>query len=435
MVDPKISITRTLRHEDSKLSGIVIKDTGGVTRWGISQKCLDGETLVLTSDLRWVKLSSLNIGDELIGFDENPEIHGKLKLRRYKRSKVLNIKKLILPCYKITTENGTLIASEDHLLLRQIGKRGSFEWTCTKDLMSFNGKYQRKIKPKVYLSYGISPWITKDDYNSGYLSGILDGEGCISFSNLMLSQNENPCLNKILTILNDKGYQYSIKDRKNKSGKINKQITFKTQESMGFLKIIGELRAERLISKAVNQLIGRSTNSKYNRLSEIISLEFIGDHEVYAIETETKTLIANGFYSHNSYPVLDIKNLSLDKAIEIYKKDYFSKMRLERVKDQEVADAIFDYGVNAGINRAMVTAREAAIICMSGFKSASYIAEANIYDLINASNVKIFLETFVDLRKKYYISLATRNATKYEKYLKGWLRRADTYLPKKEINT
>lgn len=139
--------------------------------------------------------------------------------------------------------------------------------------------------------------------------------------------------------------------------------------------------------------------------------------------------------SQKTYKTLDIRNLSLEKAIEIYKKDYFSKMRLERVKDQEVADAIFDYGVNAGINRAMVTAREAAIICMSGFKSASYIAEANIYDLINASNVKIFLETFVDLRKKYYISLATRNATKYEKYLKGWLRRADTYLPKKEINT
>lgn len=138
--------------------------------------------------------------------------------------------------------------------------------------------------------------------------------------------------------------------------------------------------------------------------------------------------------SQKTYKTLDIRNLSLEKAIEIYKKDYFCKMKLDKIKSQEIADNIFDYGVNAGINRAMVTAREAAIICMSGFKSASYIAEANIYDLINASNVKIFLETFVDLRKKYYISLATRNATKYEKYLKGWLRRADTYLPKKEIN-
>lgn len=434
MVDPKISITRTLKHEDSKLSGIVTKDTGGITRWGVSQKCLDGDTMVLTSNLEWVKMSSLKIGDELIGFDEHPEIHGKLRLRRFKRSKVLNINKLILPSYKITTQHSFLIASEDHLLLRQYGKHRVFEWTKTKDLLSYEGKYQRKNKPKIYLSYGISPWKVKTDYDSGYLSGILDGEGCISFSCLSIYQNDNICFEKIIKTLDKNGYNYSLIKRKNKSGKINNKITFKTQQSMGFLKIIGELRPERLISKAVNQLIGRSTNSKYNRLSEITDVEFIGDHEVYAIETETKTLLANGFYSHNSYPALDVKNLSLDKAIEIYKKDYFSKMRLERVKDQEVADAIFDYGVNAGINRAMVTAREAAIICMSGFKSASYIAEANIYDLINASNVKIFLETFADLRKKYYISLATRNATKYEKYLKGWLRRADTYLPKKEIN-
>lgn len=50
-MNPNISIQRTLRHEDSKLAGIVTKDTGGVTRWGIAQNSNPGVDIVnLTLD-------------------------------------------------------------------------------------------------------------------------------------------------------------------------------------------------------------------------------------------------------------------------------------------------------------------------------------------------------------------------------------------------
>ena len=131
--------------------------------------------------------------------------------------------------------------------------------------------------------------------------------------------------------------------------------------------------------------------------------------------------------SQKAYPGLDIKNLPLDMAIRIYDKDYFTRMELKAIKDQEVADNIFDFGVNAGTTRSINMAVETA---------AEVIGHSNIPDMmkitdfINKADPKKFTKVFVEKRKKYYINLVEKNKNKYGIYLKGWLNRAESFLPK-----
>jgi len=57
--------------------------------------------------------------------------------------------------------------------------------------------------------------------------------------------------------------------------------------------------------------------------------------------------------SQKAFPKLNIKNLTLLEAMEIYKTEYFNPLKLDQVNDQKVADVIFDFGVNTGVSRAV----------------------------------------------------------------------------------
>lgn len=48
------------------------------------------------------------------------------------------------------------------------------------------------------------------------------------------------------------------------------------------------------------------------------------------------------------YPTLDIKNLTLEQAKEIYKRDFWDRMALGLVDDVDIAGEIFETGVNGG---------------------------------------------------------------------------------------
>ena len=52
--------------------------------------------------------------------------------------------------------------------------------------------------------------------------------------------------------------------------------------------------------------------------------------------------------SQASYPNLDIKNLTVEQAKAIYKKNYWDTCKLDEVKDKAVAIQIFDIAVNCG---------------------------------------------------------------------------------------
>jgi len=77
--------------------------------------CVTGDTLVLTSDLVWKRIDSLQIGDEIVGFSEQP-IRGH---RYLVKAKILNIirRRKKRKTFLIKGKNGTVRATKDHLWL------------------------------------------------------------------------------------------------------------------------------------------------------------------------------------------------------------------------------------------------------------------------------------------------------------------------------
>ena len=60
-----------------------------------------------------------------------------------------------------------------------------------------------------------------------------------------------------------------------------------------------------------------------------------------------------------AYPDLDIRNLTLNHAKDIYLLDYWLPISLNKVQSEALADEIFDTGVNMGLSAAVKIAQRA----------------------------------------------------------------------------
>jgi lysozyme family protein len=127
---------------------------------------------------------------------------------------------------------------------------------------------------------------------------------------------------------------------------------------------------------------------------------------------ETNMGIAKKFY-----PDLDIKNLTKNQAIEIYYKDYWSKMNLLGIYDENLILQIFDMGVNAGIKTAIKIIQRIVEAEVDG-----WIGDETT-GLINKSEIDL-VDLYKQERKKYYFSLARRKPD-LQVFLAGWLNRID----------
>jgi lysozyme family protein len=127
---------------------------------------------------------------------------------------------------------------------------------------------------------------------------------------------------------------------------------------------------------------------------------------------ETNMGIAKKFY-----PNLDIKNLNRNQAVEIYFRDYWSKMNLVNIYDENLVLQIFDMGVNAGIRTAIKIIQRIVDAEVDGFVGPETI------ELINQSESDL-VNLYKQEREKYYFSLVRKNLD-LNVFLAGWLNRVD----------
>lgn len=247
--------------------------------------CVGPETRILTSSLRWEQIQDIKVGDELIGFDEEPPgLPGEYTKRQLHPSIVLTKELLKLPSYKVTTSLGSVVASSDHMWLvrRDTPYYSPPEWVRTDRLTK---------RPYQILHY-VEPWEQVDTRMAGYIAGFLDGEGWISGSQAAWAQNDGPISEAMLGYVESFGFSIT-KYRVSGSPKTGKYFFKGKQDS---LRALGMFRPERLVTNARKLWEGRQAS---NRSVPIESVEFLGEHEVVAISTSTKTFIAEGFLSHN----------------------------------------------------------------------------------------------------------------------------------------
>ena len=126
--------------------------------------------------------------------------------------------------------------------------------------------------------------------------------------------------------------------------------------------------------------------------------------------------------SKRSFPALDIKNLTVEQAGEIYYKNYYLSCRADTIVSNELAMQVFDHAVNAGVVKAIKLLQKCAGVIQDGIVGVNTRDKVNSQDLINQ---------YIEERKKFYVLISNG---KNKKFLKGWLRRVDhTYEQSKQI--
>lgn len=130
---------------------------------------------------------------------------------------------------------------------------------------------------------------------------------------------------------------------------------------------------------------------------------------------ETKFGIAK-----NGDPKLDITHLTLDQAKAIYIERYWKPLRLDEL-NPEVAAYVFDIAMGSWINTAAKILQRAIGVFDDGKIGSITIGKANSMSAdVVISNMKLW-------RKRYYAENVAKLPNN-KVFLKGWTRRADTYM-------
>lgn len=255
----------------------------------LSYNCLVPETKVLTADLRYVELGTIKVGDALVGFDEESTTKGSH--RKIRETLVTKVDKIIRPVYRIQLSDGTSVDSSDgHLWLVSTAGRRTI-WKRTDELVDTDRIF------KIFDTWGY-----EEDYRTGYLAAAFDGEGHFSKQRMLgFSQRDNVMLRKVKQYLDELGFKYWEKHETGTNNDVT--VLHITGGRAQMAKFLGQIRPERLLGKVdLNEFgsIGRHdfTGQDFEH-PLVLKTEYLGELEVIALETTTRTFIAEGLASHN----------------------------------------------------------------------------------------------------------------------------------------
>ena len=121
--------------------------------------------------------------------------------------------------------------------------------------------------------------------------------------------------------------------------------------------------------------------------------------------------------SQKTYPNKDIVNLSLDRAKELYKRDYWDKVKGDAIYSQKVAESIFDFAVNGGVATSSKLAQRVVGADDDGIIGSNTIA------MINSFSEEKFIPLFTIEKIKRYRKICLNDPTQ-KKFFFGWVSRA-----------
>lgn len=113
----------------------------------------------------------------------------------------------------------------------------------------------------------------------------------------------------------------------------------------------------------------------------------------------------------NTYPNIDIINLTIEQAKAIYKKDWWDKLGADQLHPAIVFQ-LWDFAVNAGKSRAIKELQQAVGVSDDGIIGPKTIVA------VKAMSVNDVLILLVSERLRFYTSLP-----KWSKFGKGWTNR------------
>lgn len=120
--------------------------------------------------------------------------------------------------------------------------------------------------------------------------------------------------------------------------------------------------------------------------------------------------------SARSYPEVDIPNLTVEKAKEIYFRDFWQKMKLHLLDNKELILQIFDMAIHAYVATAVKLLQQIVKTKIDGILGKK-TAEA-------ANKEKKIVEMYKEKRIEYYKRICELDPSQ-KVFLRGWIARAE----------
>lgn len=136
----------------------------------------------------------------------------------------------------------------------------------------------------------------------------------------------------------------------------------------------------------------------------------------------------SGWHVIDSYTKFGLRNidriLSTDQVLTnlislFYKQNFWDVNKLDQINDQQLANNVYDFGVNSGVGKSAKTLQLACGVTVDGIIGSKTIACANSID------AKTLYDAYNAARTAFYHSLA-QNPGQLQ-FLKSWMSRIKPY--------
>jgi DNA polymerase-1 len=253
--------------------------------------CVTGHTPILTSDLRHVPAGTVAVGDTLVGFDEHrSEPTGRGTGKRFFRTAVVeDVRTFTRPGVRIEAGDRVTTCSAEHLwLVRCPSENVRLQWVRADEL-----------RPGYHQMMDLGLWEEDTSREAGYLAGLYDGEGSLTRRNLIFSQNPGPVMDAFTSRMDKLGLAYGYSPRT--SGSTSSTDNVRIHGLSRVLRTVGTLRPERFVARSrdIYEGVELHTLRQMSATPVVRAVTPVGDIDVVSIQTSTRTLVANGYLSHN----------------------------------------------------------------------------------------------------------------------------------------
>lgn len=262
--------------------------------------CVGMSTPVLRADLTHVPASTIKVGDRLVGFDEHPQegAGGQNRYHHLRTAVVEAVSTVVKPSLRVRTADGKVTeCSTDHLwLVRPLkgrkNNRPRVRWVRADELRPGDD----------LLSLGT--WDVADNRTAGYVAGLYDGEGSLTRhaggrrkNQLFFSQNRGPVMNAMRSGMIELGLPYSYYDRPPNSTSTTDSVVVSGLRNV--MRTLGTLQPARFRERFEELYEGNAITAGLTESVAVVAIEDAGEIELASIQTSTRTLVANGYLSHN----------------------------------------------------------------------------------------------------------------------------------------
>ncbi len=293
-----ISNVVTARSLDAEKELLVqfLQDVAPFNCWVTYYGCVTAGHRVLTSDLRWIPVEKLRLGDDLLAITVE---ESKGRQKAWKPARVVDNRPVTeVETSKIRLCDGSeLTATADHPWL--IFGTSGYRWVST-----------ARLKPGDQLERLLIPQPEPTTYEAGWLAAFFDSEGSLGQSprknswgrgyglTVTATQQLGPVLDQAQQYLDKMGIDYGISSYDPTQPHM-RAITVRGGVR-GILAFLGKVRPMRLLQRLSLEKLGALKSEFKPEPGVVESIKSAGRQTIYALGTTTETYIVEGFGSHNT---------------------------------------------------------------------------------------------------------------------------------------